>query len=65
MVLIVVSLQSLYSNKCPLIEEAYKDTQKALYDADYFNLVDELQFSGKPKSSGSVRVSGGGVLTSN
>ncbi|XP_047497023.1 uncharacterized protein LOC125044411 [Penaeus chinensis] len=49
-------IKSLYINKCPLIEEAYEDTQRALFDADYFDLVQELQFSGKRKSSGSVRM---------
>ncbi|ROT76654.1 hypothetical protein C7M84_004744 [Penaeus vannamei] len=49
-------IKNLYINKCPLIEEAYKDTQKAIFDADYFHLVNEAQFGGKPKSSASARV---------
>ncbi|XP_042856569.1 uncharacterized protein LOC122243147 [Penaeus japonicus] len=49
-------IKNVYINKCPLIKEAYLDTQRAIFDADYFTLENELEFGGKRKSSASVRV---------
>nr|XP_027212159.1 uncharacterized protein LOC113805372 [Penaeus vannamei] len=51
-------IKSEYAVKCPLILEAYKDTQKAIFDADYFRLVQEIALGKVHHASTSFWASG-------
>ncbi|XP_047496970.1 uncharacterized protein LOC125044378 [Penaeus chinensis] len=50
-------IKSEYAVKCPLIMEAHSDTEKAIFDADYFRLVQELHLGKMHHASTTFRAS--------
>ncbi|XP_037783372.1 uncharacterized protein LOC119579542 [Penaeus monodon] len=50
-------IKSEYAVKCPLILEAYEDTEKAIFDADYFSLVQDFTLAKRHHASTTFRAS--------